>query len=109
MPPENTAISWSRAAVATGSSIDEPPASRRSGFEGEPFVAVRRDFGTLRPVRADTAQIRHEHPRFAGNVLAHVPRVGLGQERTVGDLGDMRRPLFFRLGRRLDLGDLVVL
>src|SRR6476659_8935740 len=51
---------------------------------------------------------RQEHPRLAGHVGAHVPRVGLWEQRVAGKGGDLLRPLPLRLLRRLDRRQLVL-
>src|SRR6188472_4374338 len=56
------------------------------------FIALRRDVVADLAIDADAADIGHEDLRFAGNVGAHVPGIGLRIERGMGDLVDMRHP-----------------
>ncbi len=50
----------------------------------KPFIAPGCNVVANLPVSADPADIRHENPRLARNVSAHVPGVGL--ERAARDL-----------------------
>ena len=59
----------------------------------EPAIPVRRDVVAGLAVRADAADIRHEHLRLAGNVDAHVPGVRQRVQRLVGDLVAVLRPM----------------
>jgi selenocysteine lyase/cysteine desulfurase len=58
----------------------------------KPLIALRRNLVADLTVWPDAADIRHENPRLAGDVGAHVPGIGLRVERGVGDLVDVGDP-----------------
>src|SRR5215207_11060223 len=75
---------------------------RRLRLEGETFVVVGGDFVALLPVGADAAEVRHEDAGFTGDVRSHVPGGGLREQRRVGHLLRVGRPLVLGLSRWLD-------
>merc|ERR1719163_2052830 len=60
------------------------PLRRSLRHGGEALVVVLGHLVALRPVRAD-AKVAQELPRLALNIVAHVPRLGLAEEREVPD------------------------
>src|SRR5207244_5219231 len=68
----------------------------------EATVAARGDVVAGLPVDPDAADIGHQDARLAGDVGAHVPRVGARIERLIADLVDMRDPALLRLRRGFD-------
>lgn len=83
-----------------------PTALFRNGslLELEPFVSTSGDFVALASVLTDTADVRHEDSRLAGNIGTEIPGVAgrRGQHRSIGDLVHVGDPLLLRLDGGLD-------
>ena len=89
---------WSR---RTTPSLQREPSG---AGQAEPEVVVADHLVARRPVDVDATDVRQEHPRLAGHVGAHVPRVGGGVERDVGAVVDVLHPARLRRLGGLDRG-----
>src|SRR4051812_41112245 len=74
------------------------------GVEHEALELVRHHFVAPLAVRADEAEVGHEHARFAGDVGAHVPGVGGLEQRRAEELGVVLDPRILGFLGGLDRG-----